>query len=338
MQWRRQSSTAPRSSRRRSCPGATFSIHYDYVLNRSVTIGLANIFDLALYAQPLFTYSPRLTVEIWLGPPAPVVGALMRRAVANLAALAAMLLSSCGEGLLGEISRKLGDPSLQAPVVSSFVTENRIVVSWSVDANADQYVLQRAADNASPIYSVIYFGGATRYDDVNCTDQGRYLYRLVETRGNMAFGPADAAMGVASSVCRDLLEPNDTESQATPLTSTLGANLFYYSSVAQQNAAPLVQQDADWYSVNVPPHRQANIVVTQDGLAGGSSNTWMYFYLKGSNPVQIVNNQAIAVTNYSDTTTGTFLFKIYPIPSSFAVNGGGSLITYTVSLNSITSF
>jgi hypothetical protein len=50
-------------------PGATFSVRYDYVLSRTVVIGLANIFDLALYAQPFFTYSPRLTVEIWLGQP-----------------------------------------------------------------------------------------------------------------------------------------------------------------------------------------------------------------------------------------------------------------------------
>lgn len=261
----------------------------------------------------------------------------MRRVVVFLAALAAMVLSSCGDGLLGEMSRKLGDPSLQVPSVSSFVMENRIEVSWSADPNADQYILQRAADSANPIYTVVYSGGATSYDDLNCTDQGRYLYRLVKRRGERSFGPTDAAMGVASSVCRDLLEPNDTESQATSLVSTLAANLFSYSSVAQQNGAPFVQQDVDWYSVSVPPHRQANIVVTQDGLSGGSMNTWMYFSLKGSNPTQIVNNQAIAVTNYSDTT-GTFLFKISPIPSSFAVNGGGSLITYTVSLNSITSY
>jgi hypothetical protein len=139
-------------------------------------------------------------------------------------------------------------------------------------------------------------------------------------------------------VCRDALEPNDVEGQATSLASTLAANLYYYSSAVQPGGSSLVQQDVDWYSVAVPPHRQANIVVTQDGLLGGSTNTWMYFYLKGANPVQIVNNQAIAVINWSDTASASFLFKIYPIPSSFAVAAGGSLITYTVSLNSITSF
>ena len=50
-------------------PGVTFSVRYDYVLSGAVSIGLANNFDLALYSQPLFTYSPRLTLEIWLGPP-----------------------------------------------------------------------------------------------------------------------------------------------------------------------------------------------------------------------------------------------------------------------------
>ena len=252
--------------------------------------------------------------------------------------LLAVVLSSCGSGLLTELSRTTGDPAVMSPVVSSFVTENQVIVSWPADGNADSYVLERAPDAGLPAFQRVYEGATTSYVDANCTDQDRYLYRLTKIRGNRGFGPSQAVMGVASATCRDALEPNDTEAQATPLISTLAANLYYYSSVAQQGGAPLVTQDVDWYSVVVPAHRQANIVVTQAGLAGGSTNTWMNFYLKGSNPVQIVNSQAIAVTNYSDTATATFLFKIYPIPSFFAVNGGGSLITYTVSLNSITSF
>ncbi len=254
------------------------------------------------------------------------------------AVLAAMFLSSCGNGLLTELSRTTGDPTVTDPVVSSFVTENQVVASWPSDVNADTYMLERAVDAATPMFHTVYEGTGTSYIDTNCTDQGRYLYRLTETRGNRAFGPSEAVMGVASTTSRDALEPNDSEDQATPLTSTLAANLYYYSSVAQQGGAPLIVQDVDWYSVVVPAHRQANIVVTQAGLAGGSTNTWMNFYLKGSNPAQIVNGQAIAVTNYSDTSTATFLFKIYPIPSFFAVTGGGSLINYTVSLNSVTSF
>jgi hypothetical protein len=248
------------------------------------------------------------------------------------------LMCSCGDGFLPDAGRALGDPAVVAPAVTSFVKENYVEVSWPQDANADHYILQRAQDSATPIYAEIYTGSGTAYEDANCTDQGRYLYRMIRTRGTKSFGPSDAVMGVASAVSRDALEPNDSESEATTLTSTLAANLYYYSSVVQQNGAPMVEQDVDWYSVSIPPHRKANIVVTQDGLQGGSTNTWMYFYLKGANPAQIVNNQAIVITNYSDVSAMTFLFKIYPIPSSFAVNGGGSLITYTVSLNSIMSY
>ena len=48
-------------------PGAAVSLIYQYVLISTVTLGLANMFEIALYSQPLFTYSPRVLVHIWLG-------------------------------------------------------------------------------------------------------------------------------------------------------------------------------------------------------------------------------------------------------------------------------
>ena len=251
-------------------------------------------------------------------------------------ALGCLLAASCGGGLLAEMGRPLGDPSTSAPSVCSFVVENRVQVSWPADVNADLFILERAADAASPSFQAVSSGSGTSYTDTHCSDQERYLYRLIRTRGTRSFGPSETVMGVASSVCRDAREPNDQEADATALDSTLAANLYYYSSLAQPAGVTLVQQDVDWYTVSVPAHRQANVVVTQDSLAGGSVSTWMYFYLKGANPVQIVNNQAIPVANYADQAV-SFRFKIYPVPSSFTVGGGGSLITYTVSLHSITS-
>jgi len=252
------------------------------------------------------------------------------------AALCCLLAASCGGGLLSELGRPLGDPSTAAPAVASFIAENRVEVSWPVDVNTDQFILERAADAAALSFQAVYTGTDTTYTDTQCSDQERYLYRLTRTRGTRSFGPSEAVMGVASSVCRDSLEPNDQEAAATPLGSTLAANLYYYCSLAQPAGVSLVQQDVDWYAVSVPAHRQANIVVTQGSLAGGSVSTWMYFYLKGANPVQIVNNQAIPLPNYADQAV-SFRFKVYPVPSSFTVGGGGSLITYTISLNSITS-
>jgi hypothetical protein len=48
-------------------PGAAFSVIYQYILNPTVTLGLANTFDVALYSRPLFTWSPGIGVVIWLG-------------------------------------------------------------------------------------------------------------------------------------------------------------------------------------------------------------------------------------------------------------------------------
>ena len=244
---------------------------------------------------------------------------------------------SCGGGLLDQMARVASDPFPQSPRVVSFVTENKIDVSWDLDKAAEQYVLERADDSLNPAFAVVYQGTGTSYSDTDCTDQCRYLYRLSKTRGGKTLGPSDFVMGVCSAVCRDALEPNDAEMQASVLTSTLAANLYYYTSFVHQNGAPLVHQDADWYAVSVPPHRIANIVVTQDQLAQGSGNTWMNFYQKGVNSVHIPNGNPITITNYSDVAAVTFLFKIYPEPTAFAANGGGSLISYTVSLDSITS-
>ncbi len=251
--------------------------------------------------------------------------------------MAALLAGSCGEGLLTNMNRTLADPVLEVPVVTSFVYENRIDVSWSSDPGADIYVLERALDAASPAYSVVYQGTRLCYSDADCADQVRYLYRLTKVRGNKSFGPSDAALGVASSVCQDAQEPDDCDAQAAFLQSTLAANLFYYTTVFQQHNAPLVSQDADWYSVEVPANSTANIVVTQiqPELGAGETNAWMYFYLKGQFEDEIRNSLPIAVTNYSNVKA-QFLFKIRPVPSRFPANGGGSLVDFTVKLYSIT--
>jgi len=261
----------------------------------------------------------------------------MKKTGVLLASIAVATLASCGEGLLKDMRTPLVDPIVAVPVAASFVAENRIDVSWSRDPGASQYVLERAKDSATPVYAIVYQGTSTSYTDASVSDQGRYLYRLTKTRGTRSFGPSDAALAVASTVCRDRQEPNDSESQAAVLESTLAANLYYYSTTFLQNGAPLVEQDADWYSVTVPANSTANIVVTQTQpeLADGTRNTWMYFYLKAGFEMAIPNSQPIPVENFSNSRA-TFLFKISPIPSCFPANGGGSLVNYTVKLYSIT--
>jgi hypothetical protein len=135
----------------------------------------------------------------------------------GVSAVAALCSVSCGAGLLSDMGRSLEDPRLAAPSVASFADEHRIDVSWAADADADLCVLERAPDAAVPSWETIYRGTGTRYADTKCSDQGRYLYRLTELRGERSFGPSEAVPGVAGATCRDALEPDDEEPEATPL-------------------------------------------------------------------------------------------------------------------------
>ncbi len=248
----------------------------------------------------------------------------------------ALLICSCGGGLLTDMSRTLADPAIAVPTVTSFVSENRIDVSWSSDPGADRYMLERALDAVTPVFTIVYEGTNTNYSDAGCADQARLLYRLTKERGSRSFGPSDVTLGIASAVCHDAQEPDDTESQAALLESTLQANLFYYTTNFQQHNAPLVEQDADWYAVDVPANSTANIVVTQNfpALPQGTVNAWMFFYLKGQFENEVINSQLIPVANYSNAKT-TFFFKIRPNQVKFPANGGGTLVNYDVKLYNI---
>lgn len=252
--------------------------------------------------------------------------------------LSLLLAGGCSQGLLGELDRVLRDPSVSAPRVSSLERECRVEVSWEADPGAEEYVLERAEDTAVGAYSEVYRGTRTSYTDSECEDQCRYLYRLSKTRGTRLFGPSDPVLGVASAVCRDELEPNDLEEQATALEYDRRANLFYYRATPSLDFRAELQ-DVDWYAVDVPPRRVANLLVTQLGLAQGSQYTFMYFYLKGTTPIHVVNNDLIGIAN-SSYNSRRFLFKLYPDPDEFlpsASLGGGLIIDYTLSLYSIVS-
>jgi hypothetical protein len=249
-----------------------------------------------------------------------------------------LLAAGCSPGLLAELDRVQRDPTLSAPRVSSLDRECRIEVSWDTDAGAEEYVLERAQDAVLGDFRVVYRGQGTSYSDTDCQDQGRYLYRLSKVRGNRLFGPSGAVLGVASATCRDELEPNDSEQQATELNYTRRANLFYYRATPSLPPVEVLQDD-DWYAFAVPPQYTANLLITQAGLAQGSQYTFLYFSEKGTRPVHVVNNQLIAISNPSPDTRRV-LFKLCLNPTDFMVDptlGGGILVDYQVSLYSTVS-
>ncbi len=257
----------------------------------------------------------------------------LRRAAACLMLLG---LSCCGAGLLDEMDRVLADPTISVPKAVSFVKENQVGLSWDIDRAADLYVLERANDAPNPAYKEVYRGTATSFTDTGVAAESRYLYRLSKVRGEKAFGPSGAAMGVGNAICGDAHEPNDTEDRPTPIDySDCFSNLFYYRSYSG-----LEVQDVDWYSVTVPPTRKANVVVTQitPGITGQTA-TYMYRYLKGSPPEQITNSLMFQIPNPNQQPE-TFIFKIFPEPPAFFNDptlAGGTVIYYKIWLESITS-
>ena len=244
-----------------------------------------------------------------------------------------LLVLSCSEGLLGDMLRVNTDPFVEGPSVVSFEKERTISVSWKADPGADEYILYKAEDTIIPFYKIIFQGTDLSLIDTDITGEHRYLYTLSKIRGTRLFGPSSPVLGVASSVIQDGLEDNNTKEKAARLVWDLDANLYYYRS---NNGDEI--EDHDWYSITVPPRRKAMIVVTQNGLGSGA-DSWMKYYLEGHVPETIVNSNAIPIENYS-YELDTFHFLISPNSSEFIGDpslGGGGLINYRVSLNSIQS-
>lgn len=254
-----------------------------------------------------------------------------KNGAAAAALLTAGLASGCAPGLLDALSRTADDPEIAAPQAISLKTENRIDVSWDSDPGADEYVLERAADAAGPVYVEVYRGGGTSYADFTLEDQGLYLYRLTKTRGARSFGPSAPVLGVFSAVRGDEHEPNDTEAAATQLAYDRLSNLYFYRS-----RSGLTVQDEDWYSVLVPARRKALIVLTYDAA---DDQTYLYFYEAGRTPKPVVNGQAVEIYN-AEYAARNFLFKIYALGDAFVADptlSGGRLLDYSVSLYQIVS-
>lgn len=244
-----------------------------------------------------------------------------------------LVLLSCSEGLLSDMLRVNTDPVVELPSVVSFEKEETIEISWNADPGADEYILFRAEDVLLPVYEIIYQGTSLSLTDTDITGEHRYLYTLGKVRGTLLFGPSDPILGVGSNVIQDNLEGNNVKEMAAKLVWDLDANLYYYRS---NNGEEI--EDYDWYFVTVPPRRKAMIIVTQSGIGSGA-DSWMEYYLEGHVTETIVNSNAIPIENYSYEEK-TFYFLISPNSSEFIGDptlGGGGLINYRVSLNSIQS-
>lgn len=239
---------------------------------------------------------------------------------------------ACSPGIYHMLGREAKDPAVSTPIIQSFIEEEAIHISWEEDAKADQYILYRSRDTRPGELSIIYSGTGFEYLDRDCVPEGRYLYSLSKVRGLKEFELCEPVMGVCGQTIRDFAEPNGRKQEAVLLDSDLEANIFYYRSTTG-----IILQDDDWYYVNIPPRRVANIVITQVNREG--ENTHLYFSQEGELAFQIVDGNNIAIENYFYTEQ-SFYFKISPIAGEFLNDislAGGAMVGYKISLTMITS-
>lgn len=246
---------------------------------------------------------------------------------------AVFLLTVCSSGMYDLLSRTTDDPRVVKPFIESFVDSNTIYASWNADAAADEYILERAEDHpVSLAYEIVYRGKGTLYADGGLETDKRYIYRLSKRRGEKVFGPSGEVAGVSSLVCRDPYR-NDTMQQALRLeTIDYIANIYYYRTYGG-----LEIMDEDWYYIDIPPLRQASVVVSDSRVAVADSPTHFEYYEYGrsANPVRHLKDFWIINT---ELETKRYYFKLYPVKFQFVAIGipaGGDIIQYRISIKSI---
>lgn len=110
------------------------------------------------------------------------------------------------------------------------------------------------------------------------------------------------------------------------------ANMFYFRS-----HCGIELFEDDWFYIDVPPLRQAAIVVFDYEVPpGGGQSHFMYLvYTRESNPV--VHNHHFWIIN-TELETRRFYFKLFPNRTRFldGSGAGGKIVQYRISLHSIT--
>jgi len=241
-------------------------------------------------------------------------------------------LTACSDGMYDMLHRSIEDPKIVKPNVESFVESNTIFISWDYDAGADEYILERAEDSPGLLsYRTAYRGTNLEHADRGLENGKRYIYRLSKRRGSQIFGPSDEVLGVSSLITRDVYK-NDTMEQALKLESIdYIANIYYYRSYGG-----LELIDEDWFYIDIPPMRQASVVVNDSKAMATDAPTHFEYYEYARNSDTVRQLRDFWIIN-NELETRRYYFKLYPAKSQFVSAGipGGDIVQYRISLVSI---
>ena len=236
-------------------------------------------------------------------------------------AAAVILLCSCSHNAFeDDLFRTTDDPFQDIPSADSLSLEHTVYLSWKSDDACDMFRLMRSYDSETLSFSCVYEGRGTSYTDTDLTDNYRYIYRLDKTRGERCFEGKSYAY----------------EAHATWLEYDRICNIPCVRYVTGNREV----MDCDWFYVDIPPRREAHIVVSQDNLEGNKTEgarTQLKFQQPGLEGQPINQKTANKIRNTSFRTK-RFYFKIYPETTGLFTDSNTTVIEYTVSLNQIINY
>jgi hypothetical protein len=244
-----------------------------------------------------------------------------------------IILPGCNSGMYEMLHRTKEDPAVTKPVIESFVEAYTIIAWWNADEGADEYILERAEDSPfSLVYQTVYKGGGTEYADQGLEADKRYIYRLSKRRGNKIFGPSDGAPGVSSLLRRDVYR-SDTKEKALRLeTIDYIANLYYYRTYGGLE----ITSEA-WYYIEIPPLRQASVVVNDSRVEESDRPTHFEYYEYGRDRYPVRQLKEFWIIN-NELETKRYYFMLYPAKLQFVGAGipaGGDMVQYRISIMNI---
>lgn len=248
-----------------------------------------------------------------------------------------ILLISCTQNSFEEILfRTTDDPFDDVPETDSTSLEHTVFLSWKEDDACDLFRLMRSYDQTTLSFSCIYEGKNTHFIDTSLINDNCYIYRLDKIRGDICFEGNHFAYGYSSDCRKDDKECNDIESMATYLEYDMICNLpcVRYCTNNYESV------DNDWFYIEIPPRRSADIIISQHNLQNSSqgATTNLKIQVKGSESVSVTQMTANRISNTSYETK-RFYFNIFPETTGLLSSGScNTVIEYTVSLNQIINY
>lgn len=259
----------------------------------------------------------------------------MKKIICLFISVCILTLSSCMDNSYEEILfRTLDDPFYDVPETDYLSLEDTIYLNWKTDEACDVFYLMRSVDSSTPDFKCIYSGSELSFTDTNVENEGRYLYRLDKKRGNKVFAGKTYSYAYASGTRSDASESNDTENSATHLEYDLSCNLTYI----QYEYESFIYEDCDWFYVELPPNRTAEIIINQKNYLSDSSDgalTKLKYLVSGYCEESVLQNTGISLSNTSYETKKIY-FRISADTTGLLTQAGSAcVINYEISLNKI---